>query len=99
MKLLKHDFNEKIEKLLYNHNLRKKLSKTEMILIKEIEQKNDEDRVSLQDQLRINALKDALEKFEKTEEDIREFQNLLKDEKEKEDRIEIAWEEKAIEGG
>lgn len=99
MKMLKNDFSEKIEKLLYNQNLRKKLSKAELILIKEIEKRDDEDKVSLQDQFRINVLRDALDKFERTEEEIREFQILLKDEKEKEDIVEIGWEEKAIEGG
>lgn len=99
MKMLKNDFSEKIEKLLYNQNLRKKLSKAELILIKEIEKRDDEDKVSLQDQFRINVLRDALDKFERTEEEIREFQILLKDEREKEDIVEIGWEEKAIEGG
>lgn len=47
MKMLKNDFNEKIEKLLYNQNLRKKLSKTEILLFREIEKKNDEDRINL----------------------------------------------------
>ena len=45
--MLKNDFNEKIEKLLYNQNLRKKLSKTEILLFREIEKKNDEDRINL----------------------------------------------------
>ena len=81
MKQLIGEFDDKIEKIKENSTLKKKLSKTELYLINQIQNQDESaGKLTSKDRRQIKRMKDALDLFRRTEEEVNEEKNDVKDE-------------------